>query len=257
MFGVLRVLSVFLVLSLSAAGLALASDAVRHQEVRFAAGESSTTLSDRIVGYGSVDYLLDARAGQTMTVVFEPSNAGAYFNIYEPGKGPGEEAMFIGAINGNDYSGVLPADGTYTVQVYLVRAAARRGEEADYQLHIGIDAMGGQAGAVAPSTATSVAETDARVAGTPYSATGKIDCTFTGDETVTRCDFGVVRAGGAVATVDIVFPDGFKRTLDFDNGVVTSPQTGEVATHREQDTTFVTVDGAEHFAIPDAVIEGG
>lgn len=242
-------------------GVAIASDEVRHVDVHFAAGESSATLTDTITGYGSVDYLLDARAGQTMSVVFEPSSTAAYFNIYEPGKGPGEEAMFIGAVNGNEYAGVLPLDGTYTIQVYLVRAAARRGESSDFQIHVGIDneaATAEDAEASHEGTADEAdATTDALVEGTPFHATGSIDCTFAGDESVTSCEFGVIREGPAVATVEITFPDGFKRTLAFDNGNVTSPQTGEVIAHREGDLTFVSVDDSEHFAIPDAVIEGG
>jgi hypothetical protein len=46
--------------------------------------------------------------------------------------------MFIGSTSGGRFEGTLPADGTYTIQVYLMRNAARRGESATYKLDIGI-----------------------------------------------------------------------------------------------------------------------
>jgi len=42
----------------------------------------------------------------------------ADFNIYGPGKGLGDQAIFIGE-PGIPYTGTLPADGTYTIAVYL------------------------------------------------------------------------------------------------------------------------------------------
>lgn len=47
--------------------------------------------------------------------------------------------MFIGSQQGNHFEGTLPADGEYTVQVYLMRNAARQNEKANYTLEIGID----------------------------------------------------------------------------------------------------------------------
>ena len=44
--------------------------------------------------------------------------------------------MFVGD-TGEDYSGVLPADGDYVVRVYLMRPAARRGESSNYTVTIG------------------------------------------------------------------------------------------------------------------------
>ena len=47
--------------------------------------------------------------------------------------------MFIGTSQGNRYEGILPTDGEYTVQVFLMRNAAHRNEKANYTLEIGID----------------------------------------------------------------------------------------------------------------------
>lgn len=116
------------------------SDQVRNETVKFAPGTSSTKVEDSITGYNTVNYKLGSNAGQTMTVKLKSDNTAAYFNIFVPGKGPGDQAMFIGSTEGDHFEGALPADGVYTVQVYMMRSAARRNETANYTLEIGIKA---------------------------------------------------------------------------------------------------------------------
>lgn len=114
---------------------ALADDAIRKEPVHFAAGKSSAQIKAQIRGDQTVDYQLDAKAGQAMTVDFKPTNASAYYNVLPPGS---EEAIFIGSTLGNHFEGTLPADGTYTIRVYLMRNAARRNETAKYDLKVAI-----------------------------------------------------------------------------------------------------------------------
>lgn len=110
----------------------------RYEKVRFARGASSTAIKSSITGYQSVNYTLDAKAGQTMTVDLKTNNTSNYFNLYKPGKGPGDQAMYIGSTKGNSFSGKLSASGKYTIQVYLMRNAARRNETANFTLNIGV-----------------------------------------------------------------------------------------------------------------------
>ncbi|NTV92686.1 MAG: DNA breaking-rejoining protein [Chlorobiaceae bacterium] len=110
----------------------------RYEQVKFPRGASGTSIKSSITGYQGVNYTLDAKAGQTMTVKLQPSNLSNYFNIYAPGKGPGNEALFIGELNDNKFSAILPATGTYTIQVFLMRNAARRNERSNYTLDISI-----------------------------------------------------------------------------------------------------------------------
>ena len=46
--------------------------------------------------------------------------------------------MFVNTIAGNKYQGALSADGEYTVQVFLMRNAARRNETAHIILISGL-----------------------------------------------------------------------------------------------------------------------
>jgi hypothetical protein len=133
---------------------AMAQQDIRTEEVRFPAGASGTTIKGTITGRESVSYVLGAKARQTMTVALDSANTSIYFNVYAPGKGPGDEALAVSEITGpmvpdmNRFEGVLPADGNYIISVYLYRNAARAGQKADYSLSIGI---GGKAASAAPS----------------------------------------------------------------------------------------------------------
>lgn len=127
------------VLSLSFAAVALAAgaaDKVTTVPVHFAKGASSATLKGSFSGYDSVQYTVGARAGQTMTITTTGS-ANANFNVFAPGDKPGE-ATALGSNGPKGWTGTLPASGTYTVQVYQMRATARRGEKVDYGITIAV-----------------------------------------------------------------------------------------------------------------------
>jgi hypothetical protein len=117
------------------AAVASAEVDIRKEEIHFKKGTSAATLEGKIKGYQTVDYQLRARQGQSITVDFKPSNLSAYFNVLPPGS---ETALFIGSTSGNHYAGELPADGLYTIRVYLMRSAARRNETATYTLDVGV-----------------------------------------------------------------------------------------------------------------------
>lgn len=106
----------------------------RSERVSFKPGTSGTTVSGEIKGYDSVSYLLGASQGQVLNVDMEISNTSAYFNIYAPGQAADGEAMYVGSTSGNSFESVLPTDGDYTVEVYMMRNAARRDETATYDI---------------------------------------------------------------------------------------------------------------------------
>ena len=116
---------------------AIAKDKVTTHQVHFDKGTSGTTVKGHVKGYDTVYYKLGAQKGQSMRVSLESKKA--FMNIFEPGKGAGDGAMFGGSIKGANYTGMLPKSGTYTIQVFLMRNEARRGTNAPYTLHIGID----------------------------------------------------------------------------------------------------------------------
>lgn len=114
---------------------AAAQDHSRTERVQFARGASSATLHGNLHGYDTVDYVLGARAGQTLNVRLQTSNTSAYFNITKQGA---DEALFIGSTSGPQFTGSLPSSGDYVVRVYLMRNAARRDEHANYTLNVSV-----------------------------------------------------------------------------------------------------------------------
>ncbi|MCP8937549.1 SH3 domain-containing protein [Alsobacter sp. SYSU M60028] len=121
-----------------------AAEETRVQEVRFPPGKSGVTLRGKIAGSQSVLYTVGAEAGQAMTVALAPSNGATYFNVYPPGRGPGDEALAVSGTEGpltpavNRFSATLQTSGIYTISVYMMRSAARRNERSAYRLDIAI-----------------------------------------------------------------------------------------------------------------------
>jgi hypothetical protein len=89
------------------------ADEIRNVDVRFTAGTSQAALTDAIVGYNSVLYRVGAEAGQTMRVTLSASNGATYFNVYAPGRGPGDEALATGQNTQplNDWTGIFAGIG--------------------------------------------------------------------------------------------------------------------------------------------------
>lgn len=112
------------------------------RSLRFAPGKSSAVLSGVITGYDTATYFLDINGGQRLLVSMSASNGQNYFNV----TGAAGTALFIGSTSGNSYSGVTRRTGTYRIDVYLMRAAARRGESSRYKLAVTIPAGGGMGG---------------------------------------------------------------------------------------------------------------
>lgn len=120
-----------LLVALVLATPAWSADPVHKETVTLTAGKPALSIQGKIQGYATAEYTLHAKAGQTLSVKLKTSQASNYFNIRQAGQ---DEALFTGASGGNTFQAKLPADGAYTVQVYLMRNAARRHAVASYSL---------------------------------------------------------------------------------------------------------------------------
>ena len=117
--------------------VALADQTTTHR-VEFAAGKSSTTLTGKVSGGDTVLYKLNAKNGQFLKVTFKPDKESAAYNIYIPGRSPGDEALHISETGGRAYLGQLYKTGDHTISVFLIRNAARKGVTANYTLEISV-----------------------------------------------------------------------------------------------------------------------
>lgn len=104
----------FLFLAASLVGPAAAQS---REAVRFSPGNDNAAVEGTITGDEYKDYVLGARAGQTMSVSLITEGS-AYFNILPPGSDG--VAIYNGSIDGENASVALPSDGDYTIRVYLM-----------------------------------------------------------------------------------------------------------------------------------------
>ncbi len=222
--------------------------ATQRHTVQFAKGKSSAQVRGAIKGDGDAEYTINARAGQTLAVALKTSNASSYFNIKPPGSK--DVAMFIGSSSGAEAKVMLPADGPYVVQVYLMRNAARRHESATYTLEM---AVTGQALAPLP------AAQDALVAGTRFHATADVPCQTLGGAAGASCKAGVVRRGrDGTGTVELRGANGQVRNVLFVKGQpVASDSAQPMNSSREGDVVTVRFGGDERYELPDALLTGG
>ncbi len=223
--------------------------APRQERVTFAKGASSATIKGQVKGDETVDYVVGASAGQTISVTLKPSNPSNYFNVLPPDTQ--DVAMYAGQ-TGEPYTGMLPADGDYKVRVYLMRNAARRNAVSTFTLTIGITGK-----ALAPLPA----KQDATVAGTHFHATAQITCLPMpyGDTTPKKCDAGVIRRGtDGTATVVVSLGTAGKRRILFVAGTpVASDSMDKMTATRQGDETTVKFESGEYHTIPDAFVAGG
>jgi len=235
-----------LLTAIAAAALltALPAGAQQTTNVAFAKGASSATLKGSIKGDQDHSYLIDARAGQTMRVTLKSTKGSAEMNVFAPGN---DTAISLGADDPYDVTAVLPTTGRYKVQVYQMRASARRGETANYTLTIGVE--GG---------AAATQSHDALVAGTKYHATANISCVTTPGGKPGACKAGVIRKGGGNAVVEMQTPDGGQRSITFTGGKATSSDSNaKMTATKNGDITTVRIGEVEVYYIPDAFVYGG
>lgn len=125
-----------LAVTMAATG-AQAANKITTVPVQFAKGAHNVQVKGNFSGYDTIHYTLVAKAGQTMTVKIGGSS-NANFNVFAPGAIPGQ-AEALGRNDGNgQWQSTLPTSGKYLIQVYQMRASARRGEQVPHTLSVSI-----------------------------------------------------------------------------------------------------------------------
>ncbi|MGA0032279.1 MAG: hypothetical protein ACO3IW_03760 [Burkholderiales bacterium] len=217
------------------------------QAVQFAKSSSSASIQGSIRGYHYVDYQLRAGAGQTLKVGLKAGHIANYFNILPPDSI--DAAMYNASMNENRFEGLLPADGVYTVRVYLMRAAARRNESSAYTLSVSI--TGKPLAPLSPKV-------DALIPGTPFHARTTARCEPAYSKT-RECEASVIRRGhDGTATVELRWDRTSTRRILFIQGKPVASDTMQAMTYTRNDRAyFVRFGGDERFEIPEALVFGG
>jgi hypothetical protein len=215
-----------------------------------AATAHAGTVAGLLQGRKDVDHVVRAGAGQTLRVNLQSAHGALQFNVIAPGAG--NVAMFANGSADQPFERVLPVAGRYIVRVYLVRAAARRGEKASYTLQTDLTGT-----ALQPLPMRQ----DARVAGTAFHATAQVPCAPPYAPKVSRCDAGVTRYGSdGTASVTLRWGQAAaqQRRILFVKGAVVGSDAWEAPNAgKNQDVTTVRFGSDERYEIVDALLTGG
>lgn len=114
--------------------------AQQASHVQFEKGNDNAALNGAVTGREYNDYILRARAGQTMAVALTVDDTNgdgsAFFNILPPGSSGA--AIFNGSTGGSYGEVRLPEDGDYRIRVYLMGNDKDTGKTVGYNLSVTI-----------------------------------------------------------------------------------------------------------------------
>lgn len=113
------------------------TEAQTKVNVRFARGKTTGSYNGSIRGQRYMDYVLRARAGQTLRVVLtKRSGAPVYFNVLPSGS---EVAIADDARQSTSWLGELPNDGAYPVRVYMEKGDRQNNRSSSYNVRFSIE----------------------------------------------------------------------------------------------------------------------
>jgi len=104
---------------LAASAFSAFAEATHTRRLEFSKGKTHSMVVGHVAGSDTVVYKLNARAGQMLKVSMEADKGSADFNIYIPGRGPGDAALFTSATGGRTYTGQLDKTGDHIITVFL------------------------------------------------------------------------------------------------------------------------------------------
>ena len=206
------------------------------QSIHFAQGTDQKTQTGQFKGYDDVQYQVYAKQGQRLKFEISSHQHLASINIFAPGKKPGQDdAILLGASQGQTGDIILPADGEYTLQVYQMRNSARKNKTVNFKLDLQI-----------------LNEAQPKVKN--FDAVGELPCSLALGQPTRQCQFGVVRQGHGTAKVTVFSLENKAYLLNFEHGKLISPQ-GH--TEKRADLSLIELKTNERFEVPDAIIYGG
>lgn len=91
--------------------------------VKFPTGATEASYTDSFSGFGYIDYVFDARANQNLTAEITKSDGNnAILTVMRNGEVVEADASMV-----QGWTGLLPANGRYTIRIGQMRSEARKG----------------------------------------------------------------------------------------------------------------------------------
>ncbi|MEO6394171.1 MAG: hypothetical protein ABIP75_20120 [Pyrinomonadaceae bacterium] len=101
------------------------------QRVQFKRGTHSCTVTGRVKGDAYQDFIMRARAGETMILKLNPDNPATNLVLHSVNGKPTKNAET------QEWTGILPENGEYVVRVFMTRAETRRQESiSNFSLYV-------------------------------------------------------------------------------------------------------------------------
>ena len=98
------------------------AEAQKAKRVRFPRGRTTAILHGKVQGDEVAEFVLKARAGQTMIVHLASQKRGVRFDLFPASE---RAALVDGGEDVRDWAGALPYSGDYVISVYSTEGAAR------------------------------------------------------------------------------------------------------------------------------------
>lgn len=206
------------------------------------------------------DYVLfrfRGQEGQMAWITVTSDNPSAGFNVYVPGRGPGDEALYNSETGGGmSYEGELYLTGDHTVSVFLNRAAARQGQSANVSVNVSLSDASGSAGGGNPPLG------ELRP-GTEFTATSIIPCSRSAQGPMQQCNAGVKREGGGRGFITVFWPDSGNRVIFFEGNRPSRYDESQadggarMTVESQPNGVFLVRIGDQRFEIFDALMTGG
>lgn len=94
--------------------------------------QTKQRFSGKITGYQTAEHSFSVRKGDRLRIS-KTGSPNAYFNVWAP---KDDEAIFNGSAQGDKFDGIATQSGKYKVQIYMMRAQARRNASAHYAVNV-------------------------------------------------------------------------------------------------------------------------
>src|ERR1700753_651826 len=111
----------FVAILVAVAACSFSASAQARTRGRFAANTHEGTVRGTVSGYTYHDYVVGARAGQHIKLKVTGSAQSTVFSLLGA-----SDAAVDGAVEADNYDGVLPDTRDYVVRVMMMRSQARR-----------------------------------------------------------------------------------------------------------------------------------
>ncbi|MCR8669310.1 hypothetical protein NO995_16600 [Aestuariibaculum sp. M13] len=106
------------------------------KELNFDSDKANLVIEDVFKGEEIIDYALNVKKGDSVSIILNRKINSSYFNLLPPGSN--NVADFIGQTQGDTCKMVLQQTGVYKIRVYQMRSSARRGTEVKFKLDVSL-----------------------------------------------------------------------------------------------------------------------